>query len=49
MENRLWGIESGWTWSGGSMTEKDTCVETCGDGEDAAVKDDAAIVNEVWV
>ena len=26
------------------MTGKDTCVETCGDGVDAAVKDGAAIV-----
>ena len=44
MENRSWGIESGWTWSEGSTTGKDTCVETCGDGVNAAVKDVVAIV-----
>ena len=27
-----WGIETGWTWSGGSKTTKDVCNEICGDG-----------------
>ena len=44
MENRSWGIESGWTCSGGSSTTKDIWTETCGDGADATVKDGAAIV-----
>ena len=25
-------IESGWSWSGGSITTKDICIEICGDG-----------------
>ena len=28
-----WGIESGWTWSGGTTSSKDTCVEAWGDGK----------------
>ena len=27
-----YSIESGWTWSGGSQTSKDTCLEIWGDG-----------------
>ena len=44
MENRAGAIESGWTWTGGSTTSKDTWTEIWGDGADAAVKDSAAIV-----
>ena len=44
MENCSWAIESGWTWTGGSTTSKDTWTEIWGDGADAAVKDSAAIV-----
>ena len=44
MENRAGAIESWWTWTGGSTTSKDTWTEIWGDGADAAVKDDAAIV-----
>ena len=40
-------LDSGWTWTCGSSTSKDTCVEICGDGVDAAVKEGAAIVN-IW-
>ena len=43
-ENRDWAIETGWTWSGGNSSTKDTWTEIWGDGADAAVKDDAAIV-----
>ena len=46
MENRAWAIESGWTWSGGTTTTKDTWTEIWGDGADSAVKDGAAIVIE---
>ena len=28
-----WGIESGWTWSGGSSTTKDTWIEVWGDSK----------------
>ena len=44
MENRVGAAETGWTRTGGSSTSKDTCVEICGDGVDATVKDGAAIV-----
>ena len=40
----IWAIESGWSWSGGSTTSVDTWINIRGDGEGAAVKDDAAIV-----
>ena len=43
-ESRAWAIEFGWTWSGGTTSSKDTWTEIWGDGIDAAVKDDAAIV-----
>ena len=29
----LWSIETGWIWSGGSNSTKDSCSETCGDGK----------------
>ena len=29
----IWNQESGWTWSGGSATTKDTCKEAWGDGK----------------
>ena len=45
MKNRAWAIETGWTWTGGSSTSKDTWTEVWGDGEGVAVKDGAAIVN----
>ena len=28
----IWNTESGWTWSGGLQSNKDTCNEICGDG-----------------
>ena len=31
--NSVWGIESGWTCSGGTSTTKDICTEICGDGK----------------
>ena len=37
MQNRAWAIESGWSWTGGSTTTKDTWTEIWGDGADAAV------------
>ena len=30
--NSVWNTESGWTWTGGSQSNKDTCNEICGDG-----------------
>ena len=47
MENHVGAIESGWTWNGGSTTSKDTWTMIWGDGADAAVKDDAAIVYDI--
>ena len=44
MENFAWKAETRWNWSGGTSNTKDTWAEMCGDGEGAAVKDDAAIV-----
>ena len=44
-ENLAWAIESGWTWSGGPTTSKDTWTEIWGDEADAAAKDGAAIVS----
>ena len=44
MENRAGTIETGWTWSGGNSSTKDTWAEIWGDGAGAAVKDDAAVV-----
>ena len=41
----IWTIESGWSWSGCSTTLADSWIDICGDGEGAAVKDDAAIVD----
>ena len=43
----IWTIESGWSWSGSSTTSADSWIDICGDGEGAAVKDDAAIVWEL--
>ena len=40
----IWTIESGWSWSGCSTTSADSWIDICGDGEGAAVKDDATIV-----
>ena len=37
-ENRVWAIESGWTWSGGTTTSKDTWTEIWGDGVDTLSK-----------
>ena len=31
--NSLWTIETGWTWSGGTQTTKDTCSEIWGDSK----------------
>ena len=31
--NMLWNVENGWTWSGGSLSSKDTWSEICGDGK----------------
>ena len=45
----IWTIESGWSWSGCSTTSADSWIDSCGDGENAAVKDDAAIVYHVFV
>ena len=28
-----WAVESGWSWTGGGLTTKDTCTEICGDGK----------------
>ena len=44
MENRSWGIESGWSCSGGNSSTKDTCIGYCEDRVDATVKDGDAIV-----
>ena len=44
MKNFVWKVETGWTWKGGSSTTKDTWTEIWGDGEGAAIKDDAAVV-----
>ena len=30
--NNIWGVEAGWTWSGGTTTSKDSWSEICGDG-----------------
>ena len=42
----IWTIESGWSWSGCSTTSADSWIDICGDGEGAAVKDDAAKVDQ---
>ena len=44
MENCAGAIETGWTWTGGSTSSKDTWSEIWGDGADATVKDGAAVV-----
>ena len=44
MENRVGAAETGWVWTGGTTSSKDTWTEIWGDGIDAAVKDGAAIV-----
>ena len=44
MENRAGAVETGWTWTGGSISSKDICTEIWGDGAGAAVKDGAAAV-----
>ena len=31
--NSTWSVETGWTWTGGSSTSKDTCSEICGDSK----------------
>ena len=42
-------IESGWSWSGGSSTTKDICVEICGDGirfhDNSTYCDDGNLIN----
>ena len=45
MENCVGEAETGWIWTGGSTSSKDTCSEICGNGIDAAVKDGTAIVS----
>ena len=49
MENRAGAIEIEWTWTGGSISSKDTCTEILGDGTDAAVKDGAAVVTPITI
>ena len=53
-----WGTESGWTWSGGTTSSKDTCVEAWGDGKRNSVLstawDDGNIINgdgwsSIWI
>ena len=46
MQNLAWAIETGWSWSEGSTTSADSWIDICGDGEDAAVKDDAVVVTD---
>ena len=48
MENLAGAIETGWTWTGGSTSSKDTWSEIWGDGAAAAFKDGAAVVKE-WL
>ena len=43
MKNRAWAIETGWTWTGGSSTSKDTWTEIWEGGEGVAVKDAAVV------
>ena len=43
-ESRAWAIESGWNWSGGTTTSKDTWTEIWGDGADAAAENDGAAI-----
>ena len=45
MENCSWAIESGWTWTGGSTTTKDTWAEIWGDEADASAENDGAIIS----
>ena len=47
MQNLEWKAETGWTWTGGSTTSKYTWTEIWGDGEGAAIKDDAAEVSKL--
>ena len=47
IQNLALKAESGWTWTGGSTTSKVTWTEIWGDGENAAIKDDTAIVFSV--
>ena len=47
MENCAGMAETGWVWTGGSTSSKDTCSEIWGDVIDAAVKDGAAIVYDL--
>ena len=44
MENCVRAAETGWVWTEGSTSSKDTCSKIWGDGTDAAVKDGAATV-----
>ena len=41
-----WKEESGWVWTGGSTSSKDTCLEIRRDGKGEAVKDSAAVVSK---
>ena len=45
MQNLAWAIEARWFWSGGSIILADSWIDICRDGEDAVVKDDAAVVS----
>ena len=36
-------VETEWVWSGGTTSTKDTCSKIWGDGEGAAVIDDAVV------
>ena len=36
MQNFAWKAETGWVWTGGLTSSKDTCPEIWGDGADAA-------------
>ena len=47
MENRAWAIESGWTWTEGTTSSKDTWTKIWGDGAGAVVKDGAAVVKTI--
>ena len=38
-----WDIESGWTWSGGSQTSKDTCLELWGDDKNTTPNDGCSL------
>ena len=44
MWNVAWKVETGWNWTGGTTSSKDTRTEIWGDEAGAAVKKDAAVV-----